>query len=139
MSIIMFFLIFFALFIILMIIFNRRVFSFREKKFREDSDHLIAERVPWDRYYNKPKKQGCEVYEYMIDDKLFHRTFHNMDRIIPGVRYGGKYLNDKIKLYVDSRGRFLPLRTAYLNNVYAVCFSVVSAVISFLFIYFFVR
>ncbi len=139
MKVIIFFAMFFTIFFLLTFLFRKKAFRFEEKTYSNKTASVIAERVEWERYYDKPNKKGYKVYEYEINEKLCHRTFHDQDRVVLGAAYGGRFLNDKIKLYLNRKGKLLPLRNVYFKNTYAVAFAVVSVLIPLVIIFFFIR
>lgn len=139
MKVTIFFVMFFAIFFLLTLLFRKKVLRFEEKTYSEKTPSVIAERVEWKRYYDKPNKKGYQVYEYEINEKVCHRTFHDQDRVMLGAAYGGRFLNDKIKLYHNGKGKLLPLRNVFFKNSYAIVFAVVSALIPLVIIYYFIR
>ena len=175
MKVIIFFAMFFTIFFLLTFLFRKKAFRFEEKTYSDKTASVIAERVEWERYYDKPNKKGYKSNEYLralchkglekrgvlkahykdrldyelnvinkmgydeINEKLCHRTFHDQDRVVLGAAYGGRFLNDKIKLYLNRKGKLLPLRNVYFKNTYAVAFAVVSVLIPLVIIYFFIR
>ena len=89
MKVTIFFVMFFAIFFLLTLLFRKKVLRFEEKTYSEKTPSVIAERVEWKRYYDKPNKKGYQVYEYEINEKVFHKTFHDQDRVVLGAVYGG--------------------------------------------------